>query len=92
MTALYVFMIIFGVIIIGLGFYIGNKLSKNISAKNQHLIEEFESKHPSDLTISEINQYQMINMKKSFSFIGSMLLGFLIGGGLAIAGLVLILM
>ncbi|MFA5719611.1 MAG: hypothetical protein WC939_00970 [Acholeplasmataceae bacterium] len=92
MTALYVIMIILGVIIIGLGFFIGIKLSKNISVKNKHLIEEFESKHPSDLTISEINQYQTINMKKTFSFVGMMLVGFLIGGGLAIAGLVLLLM
>ncbi len=91
MDGLYIGMIVVGVIIIILGFVCGIKLSKKVSSDNEEKLSSLRQKRPVDMTYDEIRELSIINTKVSFTFVGVMILGFLVGAGLAIAGLVLLM-
>jgi hypothetical protein len=91
MEIVYILMIILGFITIILGFVLGIKQKNRVLLVNKEKLDRLKDKRPVDMTYDEVRELSMINMKSSFGFIGAMIAGFLIGGGLAIAGFVLLI-
>ena len=91
MEIVYILMIFLGSITIFLGFVLGIKQKNRALMVNKGKLDGLKDKRPVDMTYDEIRELSMINMKSSFGFIGTMIAGFLIGGGLAIAGIVLLM-
>ncbi|MDL2292567.1 hypothetical protein LJC17_03145 [Acholeplasma sp. OttesenSCG-928-E16] len=90
MKALYIIMIVFGVIIIGFGIFLGIKLQKRFVSKHQERISLLQEKKPYEMNVNEAQELSSFYMKKTFYFVGFMILGTLLGMGLAIAGIVLL--